>query len=1054
MSESATPEFKYWAFISYSHRDKAWGDWLHKALETYRVPKKLVGQATTRGERVPARIFPVFRDREELPTAADLGANLKNAIEQSRYLIIICSPSSAKSQWVNEEILTFKRLGRANRVLALIVDGEPWASVAKPGVPVERECFPPALRFQLGTDGQLSDVQAEPIAADARAHADGRQNALLKLLAGVVGVNYDELRQRERIRRRRRRMWLGGFAAAAVAVSAVVWTRFDAAEREKRFEAAQAELGRARQALAAGEPTRAARLALGALEEAEAARKELEPAWHVLRRAMDGHRVERVWEAHRQRVTSVGFDARGERVLTASEALGEVRVWSSGTGEALGKLETGPIELAAWTEKGDEIVTLRTQFDDGEQRAELVWWKAETGAEVRRKRFAGATGYVRPAAGVATPRWIALNEFASEGARKRLVRLSDGFSDLTIPIRAGVWGRAEFVPELGIVLSAQADAGVTVFSLSDGAERCALEGVGAVERIGLASIVGSADGTRIGAVVTSDDRPMFAGVWDVRDGSRVAQYEVQAGELVTDLWLHAASDGRVIGRSDALLEAVAEPLGRTAVRVSAQSGVVAWSDGTADSGPIAASIAFGGIAELWFPLLGLKSEISGVEDALTAVALSPDARRFAVGDAAGNLKLWRLTAPVDREASLPDRVQMVAASGTGEVLLRTETGELATWEVGERKIIARWEDAAGRGGSVSKTAWGERRARYLWNAAEGWVAVLPAGSGGGEAEAFVTFHDTRDGAFLGRYPVSGDVEMQLAPQGRRALVRKGDGSWEIVTPGKGGASVVSLQAEPVGGETWGFSAAFTADGRRVMASPGRGWIEVFSAETGASEKRFKFADEELFDVSLIVPHPTEEVALVGTMDGVWKIDVTSGAGVRAFGEATTLVGETVFDSSGQLLISNQDGRLRWWAWPELTPMGDVHGEFRPSLTAALEGGGDLLVVERLLGGWPGPAAVVAKEGGKERRRLENVLAADGKLGLAAVQDVDVVRVVRLRDGEVLAELPGVRATEACFAEDGSRVGLVLLDSERYVSLRLAVEREELRRRARELVRGG
>jgi hypothetical protein len=51
--------FKYYAFISYSHQDKKWGDWLHKALETYRVPKRLVGQEMRDGETVPARITTV-----------------------------------------------------------------------------------------------------------------------------------------------------------------------------------------------------------------------------------------------------------------------------------------------------------------------------------------------------------------------------------------------------------------------------------------------------------------------------------------------------------------------------------------------------------------------------------------------------------------------------------------------------------------------------------------------------------------------------------------------------------------------------------------------------------------------------------------------------------------------------------------------------------------------------------------------------------------------------------------------------------------------------------
>ena len=86
--------YKYWAFISYSHRDRAWGDWLHKTLETYRVPARLVGRASRDGE-VPARLFPVFRDRDELPSSANLGDVLNESLRQSRYQIVICSPRSA-----------------------------------------------------------------------------------------------------------------------------------------------------------------------------------------------------------------------------------------------------------------------------------------------------------------------------------------------------------------------------------------------------------------------------------------------------------------------------------------------------------------------------------------------------------------------------------------------------------------------------------------------------------------------------------------------------------------------------------------------------------------------------------------------------------------------------------------------------------------------------------------------------------------------------------------------------------------------------------------------
>src|SRR5438270_7821306 len=96
-------EFKYWAFISYSHQDEAWAQWLHRALETYQVPRRLVGRVSSVG-KVPRRLFPVFRDRDELPGAADLGDTIQNALIHTRYLVVICSPRSAVSRWVNEEV--------------------------------------------------------------------------------------------------------------------------------------------------------------------------------------------------------------------------------------------------------------------------------------------------------------------------------------------------------------------------------------------------------------------------------------------------------------------------------------------------------------------------------------------------------------------------------------------------------------------------------------------------------------------------------------------------------------------------------------------------------------------------------------------------------------------------------------------------------------------------------------------------------------------------------------------------------------------------------------
>jgi tetratricopeptide (TPR) repeat protein len=238
-------QFKYRAFISYSHADEKWAMWLHKALETYRVPKHVVGRETEYGP-VPERFAPVFRDRDELATATSLGDTLTRALEQSAFQIVICSPKAANSKWVNEEILTYKRLGREHRIFALIVDGEPGSS-ANPAT-ADQECFPNALIYKMGADGQLTTEKGEPIAADARQGKDSKLDVKLKLLAGMLGVGLDELKQREAHRRQVRMMWLVSASLAGMAITSALagaaWIARNEAQRERARAEAEAETAR------------------------------------------------------------------------------------------------------------------------------------------------------------------------------------------------------------------------------------------------------------------------------------------------------------------------------------------------------------------------------------------------------------------------------------------------------------------------------------------------------------------------------------------------------------------------------------------------------------------------------------------------------------------------------------------------------------------------------------------------------------------------------------------------------------------------------------------
>ncbi|MDA0766561.1 MAG: toll/interleukin-1 receptor domain-containing protein [Verrucomicrobia bacterium] len=195
---------KYWAFISYSSLDRKWGQWLHRRLENYPIPKEFRGTEIFDGAVLGKNLRPIFRDRDELPGSAELGPAILKGLKQSRFLIVLCSPNSAQSRWVNKEIVDFIALHGDRNILALILSGNPNASSPGNKLDPTLECLPPALRHP-----------AEPLAGDLRKEGDGKERGFLKILAGISQLDFDALyRRHERAQRTRRIVW--GTTAALI----------------------------------------------------------------------------------------------------------------------------------------------------------------------------------------------------------------------------------------------------------------------------------------------------------------------------------------------------------------------------------------------------------------------------------------------------------------------------------------------------------------------------------------------------------------------------------------------------------------------------------------------------------------------------------------------------------------------------------------------------------------------------------------------------------------------------------------------------------------------
>jgi tetratricopeptide (TPR) repeat protein len=208
----------YTAYVSYSHSDARWAGWLHRALEGYRVPSRLVGRQGEHG-KIPRRLAPVFRDREDLSSASDLGKRLTEALHSSLFLVVVCSPAAASSRWVNEEIRTFRDQHGPERIFCMLVEGEARGVGPSP--------FPEEL---------IKGGEKEPLAADPREWADGKTLARQKIIAGMLGIRLDELRQRDR---KRRRLWQAGMVTAGLTVSVLAFSIFSSrmAEQQERERA-------------------------------------------------------------------------------------------------------------------------------------------------------------------------------------------------------------------------------------------------------------------------------------------------------------------------------------------------------------------------------------------------------------------------------------------------------------------------------------------------------------------------------------------------------------------------------------------------------------------------------------------------------------------------------------------------------------------------------------------------------------------------------------------------------------------------------------------------
>ncbi|MBT9485959.1 MAG: TIR domain-containing protein [Rubrivivax sp.] len=874
--------FRYWAFISYAHVDERAAARLHSSLEAYKLPKPLVGTAPPHGgPAVPARPSPVFRDREELSASACLDERLKSALRDSLNMVVVCSPAAVRSRWVDEEVRCFKALHGESRVFCLIIDGEPNAS-DQPAT-AHQECFVPSVRHRIDAQGRLTDQRAEPIAADARPQRDPAQAALLKLVAGLVGVDFDALQQRHRKRQQQQRMQAALWASAAALLLAGL-ARYAVDQRSAAL--AELRLSTAKRLIEDG----SARVAGAAVDEEGGWQRLLAAAAvapqagadvainDLLRRQPDTPRALMAGSS-----TRLALSPSGDRLVSGGPD-GQLRLWDARSGLPLGPRWQGHADPAT-----------RIEFNAAQTRTDLDINGIAFSPDGEHIATAGADSSIRL--------WDARNGVA-----------------VSAPWR----GHRRYVTSLVFVpggerIASVGDEELSMWEVSSGQ----LLGSTMTEPVRTFHCLAvSADGTRLVTCGAGGLGPGGLQLWNALNGAPVgaawrghagdvlaAEFNPKGTRLVTAgadhlLLLWDVVTGRRLGapwqgHSAAVRALAFSPDGTRVVSGSDDKTLREWDAATGQ--PI------GG------PWLGHKG-------AVTSVRFAPDGQRVYSGSPDGSVRIWR------RHATTSAAVPFGDGYGGGIKLAFSADGQRMVTAGDHRDV--RLRDAA-TGALLQPPL------------PLDFFPVRSAGFVAGSSTVYVFRHD---GIAFWDVPTSKWVKPEhlnklpndmrpaaLSPNGQRLI------AWDAL---RERLQLFDVQSGVAVGSAWKahemamISIAFSADGKRFVTTADDATAAIWDVAAGGPiGQRLRGHAGRVLSAALNADG--SRVATAGS-DGTVRVwDGSSGAPLGApwRGHAGA-VNRVAFGPDGsQLLSGGDDGMLRLWdvasgaalgsAWHEGAPEGAV-----------------------------------------------------------------------------------------------------------------------------------
>ncbi len=644
--------WRYDAFISYSQiADGGLAIALRKGLHLFAKPWNRL------------RAVNVFLDGASLGVSASLPAGIAQALEKSRFLVLLASPGAAASSWVNDEIRIWLAKRGADDILIVLTDGEiVWNAHNGDYDRALSTALPPSL---LGT------FRTQPRHLDLR-WARGRDNlslrtpefraAIADLAASVRNIPKEDLLGDDVVQHTRARTLRNGAFAALLALILALGVASVVAMQQRDIAAQQdviALSARARAQTETGDATRGMLLALAAAGRPRVAGTPAarQAEWALLNAVLNAH--ERRILLHADTVMAVCFSPSGADLLTASLD-GAASVWQVDTGERRFALvgHAGPIYDAAYSADGARIVTA------SKDRTARVW-DARTGREIAQLKDDGGTvwsaRFSPDGARVVT---------AADGGNARIWDLATG-AVLHVLAHDGPVISAAFSPDGAHVVSASDDQTARVWDARTGASVAVLRHPSYVK-----SAVFSPDGRTI--LTAAQDGA--ARLWDATTGASLMTF---AGHDKEVGMARFSADGRRVATAGfdetARVWDVASASSLFVLR--GHQGEVVSASFSRD-GKYVLTASHDGTARLWLAATGeLASILAGHSERLRAAEFSPDGTRVATASADHTARIWDVAAAAPQlEIPSPSGpLRFAAYSSNGACVVTTTDAGARVW---------------------------------------------------------------------------------------------------------------------------------------------------------------------------------------------------------------------------------------------------------------------------------------------------------------------------------------------------------------------------------------